>query len=103
LQTETAFTAFGGNFFWLGVGLGGQLLFSLRVAIQWWISERTGRCVVPTVYWVFGFCGGLCLLAYGWYRRDPVILVGQLFGSMVSIRNLMLSRVESGETGGCIS
>lgn len=77
--------------FWLGVGLGGQLLFSLRVATQWWISERSGKCVVPMVYWMFGLCGGVCLMAYGCYRRDPVILLGQLFGSLVSYRNLMLS------------
>lgn len=82
----------GHELFWLGVGLGGQLLFSLRVANQWWASERSGKCVVPMVYWIFGLCGGLCLIAYGCYRQDPVILIGQIFGSFVSYRNLILSR-----------
>jgi len=92
---NTAYSEY--ELFWLGVGLGGQLLFSLRVATQWWISERSGKCVVPVVYWVFGLCGGLCLFAYGWYRRDPVILLGQLFGTLVSFRNLMLSRRDIAE------
>ena len=75
--------------FWLGVGMAGQFLFSVRVLSQWWASEKQGKCVVPAMYWVFGLCGGICLLAYGCYRRDPVILLGQICGSMVSSRNLM--------------
>lgn len=82
------------EYFWLGVGLGGQLLFGLRVANQWWISERAGKCVVPALYWSFGLSGGICLIAYGIYRLDPVILVGQLFGSVISYRNMVLSRSE---------
>lgn len=79
---------------WLAVGLGGQLLFALRVLIQWWTSEKAGRSVVPAAYWGLGLLGACCLLVYGCYRRDPVIILGQLFGSLVSCRNLVLLRRE---------
>jgi lipid-A-disaccharide synthase-like uncharacterized protein len=70
------------------VGYTAQGLFSMRFVVQWIASERAGRSVVPMTFWVFSIGGGLMLLAYAVYRRDPVFIIGQAFGVFVYLRNL---------------
>ena len=75
---------------WLAVGFGGQIAFTCRFLVQWLVSEKRGVSTVPTAFWWFSIVGGAMLLAYAVYRRDPVIITGQLFGLIVYGRNLML-------------
>jgi len=70
------------------IGYTAQGLFSMRFVVQWIASERAGRSVVPTTFWVFSIGGGLMLLGYAVYRRDPVFIIGQAFGVFVYLRNL---------------
>jgi lipid-A-disaccharide synthase-like uncharacterized protein len=60
----------------------------MRFVVQWIASERAGRSVVPTAFWLFSIGGGMMLLGYAIYRRDPVFIVGQVFGVLVYLRNL---------------
>ena len=73
-----------------GVLLGyvAQFLFAMRFVVQWIASERAGRSVVPMTFWVFSIGGGIMLLGYALYRKDPVFIIGQAFGVFVYIRNL---------------
>jgi lipid-A-disaccharide synthase-like uncharacterized protein len=43
---------------------------------------------VPTAFWVFSIGGGVMLLGYALYRKDPVFIIGQAFGVFVYLRNL---------------
>jgi lipid-A-disaccharide synthase-like uncharacterized protein len=70
------------------IGYVAQGLFAMRFVVQWIASERAGRSVVPTTFWVFSIGGGLMLLAYAIYRKDPVFIIGQAFGVFVYLRNL---------------
>jgi lipid-A-disaccharide synthase-like uncharacterized protein len=70
------------------IGYVAQVLFAMRFVVQWIASERAGRSVVPTAFWVFSIGGGLMLLGYAIYRRDPVFIIGQAFGVFVYLRNL---------------
>jgi lipid-A-disaccharide synthase-like uncharacterized protein len=70
------------------VGYVAQGLFAMRFVVQWIASERAGRSVVPTAFWVFSIGGGLMLLGYALYRKDPVFIIGQAFGVFVYLRNL---------------
>jgi lipid-A-disaccharide synthase-like uncharacterized protein len=72
------------------IGYCAQGLFSMRFVVQWIASERAGRSVVPMTFWVFSIGGGLMLLAYAIYRRDPVFIIGQAFGVFVYLRNLQV-------------
>ena len=73
---------------WLGVGFLGQVFFSARFLIQWIASERRGKSVVPRAFWYFSIGGGLTLLFYALWRRDPVFILGQGAGLFVYARNL---------------
>ncbi len=85
--------------FWLGVGLLGQALFSARFLVQWLTSERAKRSIVPTAFWYFSVAGGVTLLAYAIYRRDPVFIIGQGAGLFVYLRNLWLILHHGGPGG----
>lgn len=73
---------------WLAIGLLGQALFSARFLVQWIASERKKQSVVPRQFWYFSVGGGLTLLLYAVYRRDPVFILGQGAGLLVYARNL---------------
>ena len=88
-----------GNFdYGIMVGYIAQLMFSMRFVVQWIASERAGRSVVPTAFWVFSIGGGLMLLCYALYRKDPVFIIGQAFGVFVYLRNLQFV-IRSGGQG----
>jgi len=80
---------FVGNADW-GVIIGyiAQFLFAMRFVVQWIATERAGKVVVPTAFWVFSIGGGIMLLGYALYRKDPVFIIGQAFGVFVYLRNL---------------
>jgi lipid-A-disaccharide synthase-like uncharacterized protein len=74
----------------LTIGFIGQLMFGMRFLIQWIESERKGKSHIPVAFWYFSVLGGLLLLIYAVYRRDPVFIFGQSLGLLVYIRNLYL-------------
>ena len=82
------------EFWWVVIGLAGQMLFMGRFLVQWIASERAGRSVVPTAFWYFSIGGALILLAYALYRRDPVFILGQSTGLLIYLRNLWFIRRE---------
>jgi lipid-A-disaccharide synthase-like uncharacterized protein len=73
---------------WLVIGFCGQALFSARFLLQWIESERRRRSFIPKAFWYLSIAGGLTLLSYAIYRRDPVFILGQLMGVLVYGRNL---------------
>lgn len=73
---------------WVLLGFAAQALFTMRFLIQWLASERAGHSVIPTAFWLFSIGGGLLLLVYALYRKDPVFIAGQAFGVFVYLRNL---------------
>lgn len=73
---------------WFIVGFAGQALFSLRFFVQWIASEKKKESVIPVSFWYFSIGGGLVLLAYSIYRKDPVFIVGQSLGVLIYARNL---------------
>ena len=81
------------------IGYFAQAMFAMRFVVQWIASERAGRSVVPTSFWIFSIGGGLMLLGYAIYRKDPVFIIGQTFGVFVYLRNLQFVMRGRGEGG----
>lgn len=76
----------------LVLGFVGQAMFSARFLVQWLASEAEGRSVVPRAFWWLSLAGGALLLTYAIAIRDPVFILGQSFGLLVYVRNLVLAR-----------
>jgi lipid-A-disaccharide synthase-like uncharacterized protein len=76
--------------FWLVFGIAAQLLFTARFVVQWVVSEKLGKSVVPLAFWFLSMGGGVMLLIYGLVRREPIIIMGQALAVFIYMRNLML-------------
>ena len=72
------------------IGFAGQGIFASRFVIQWIYSENKGESVIPVAFWYLSIFGGIGLLIYAIFRKDPVIITGQLFGIIIYVRNLVL-------------
>ena len=75
---------------WVAIGLSGQLLFTGRMLIQWFTSEKSKRSVVPISFWWMSLIGATMLLVYFIWRRDIVGILGQTTGWIIYVRNLIL-------------
>ena len=74
----------------LTIGFFGQGLFASRFIIQWIYSEKKGESSIPVLFWYLSIFGGIGLLTYAIFRKDPVIILGQTFGIFIYLRNLYL-------------
>ena len=77
---------------WVAIGLSGQLLFTGRMLVQWFTSEKSKRSVVPVSFWWMSLIGATMLLIYFIWRRDIVGILGQSTGWIIYLRNLVLIR-----------
>lgn len=82
---------------WVALGFVAQSLFAMRFLVQWIASERAGRSIIPTAFWMFSVGGGTLLLVYALYRRDPVFIAGQGLGLLIYLRNLQFVNRERRE------
>lgn len=75
---------------WVGLGLLAQAAFSARFLIQWIVSEKERKSVVPEVFWWMSLAGGIGLFVYFAWRQDIVGVLGQSSGLVIYARNLRL-------------
>ena len=78
------------GFLWVTLGLLGQLLFTGRMLVQWLVSEKNRRSVVPTAFWWMSLIGASMLLVYFLWRKEPIGVLGQATGWFIYVRNLWL-------------
>ncbi|MDD5613938.1 MAG: lipid-A-disaccharide synthase N-terminal domain-containing protein [Candidatus Omnitrophica bacterium] len=77
---------------WLIIGFLGQAMFFMRFLIQWLVSEKHKKSIIPMPFWYFSILGAVLLLGYAVYRRDPVFILGQSTGLIIYLRNIHLIR-----------
>ena len=78
------------GFLWVTLGFLGQLLFTGRMVVQWLVSEKNRRSVVPPVFWWMSLVGASMLLVYFFWRKEPIGVLGQATGWFIYVRNLWL-------------
>ena len=77
---------------WLiyGIGFLAQLLFSVRLINQWFLSEKAEKIKTPRLFWKLSLFGSILLFIYGYLRNDLAIMLGQFLVYAVYFRNLQL-------------
>lgn len=76
---------------WLVIyGSIGQIIFTLRFVYQWIYSYRKGQSILPRGFWILSLTGSLIICSYGCMRADLVLILGQSFGTVAYIRNLII-------------
>lgn len=73
---------------WLGII--SQIIFTLRFVYQWLYSEYEKKSSLPLGFWLLSLVGSILILWYAINRRDPVLFIGHMLGSIIYIRNLIL-------------
>lgn len=79
----------------LFMGIIAQTIFALRFVYQWIYSEKNKQSILPYGFWLLSFIGAILILIYAIIRRDPVLFVGHIMGSIIYFRNLVLSKREN--------
>lgn len=71
-------------------GSAGQFVFTMRFVYQWLYSRRRGESSLPAGFWLLSLVGSLSIVVYGIIRHDIVLILGQSFGLVAYVRNLVL-------------
>ena len=79
-----------GNVMIFSVGLTAQVLFSIRMLVQWIASERAKRVLSPVLFWQLSLLASFVFCLYGWLRNDFAIILGQLISYYIYIWNLRI-------------
>ena len=80
--------------YWIAFGLLGNAAFFSRFLIQWVVSERQHRSVVPMAFWYLSILGSIILLIYAIHRKDPIFTLAYTPNAFVYYRNIVLRRRE---------
>ena len=75
---------------WIIIGFIGQAIFASRFLIQWIVSERASKSIIPNIFWWISILGSIILLSYAIHKEDPVFIAGQSCGFLIYARNLYL-------------
>lgn len=75
---------------WMMFGLLGQLIFFSRWLIQWIISERNSKSVIPTPFWWLSLFGGLITFFYAYHISSFPFMLAQFTGIIIYTRNIYL-------------
>ncbi|MGM0636467.1 MAG: lipid-A-disaccharide synthase N-terminal domain-containing protein [Bacteroidota bacterium] len=74
----------------LAIGFLAQFLFSARTFYQWFASERKKIMLTPRFFWQLSLFASFLLFAYGYFRKDFSIMLGQSITYFIYIRNLQI-------------
>jgi lipid-A-disaccharide synthase-like uncharacterized protein len=77
---------------WKVVGWLGNVVFFSRFVVQWYVTEKRKRVVVPSAFWWLSLTGSLLLLIYSIRQRDSVFIFAYAFTWLPYIRNLIIHR-----------
>ncbi len=78
---------------WLVIfGSLGQIIFTLRFVYQWFYSMKRKESLLPSGFWIISLIGSSVIVAYGIMRLDPVLILGQSFGFVAYLRNIVIDK-----------
>jgi len=83
---------------WVGLGFLGQMMYTVRMLLQWIASEKRKESVVPPVFWWLSLAGASMLMVYFVWRKDIIGIMGQSTGWIVYGRNLYFIYKQSKRT-----
>jgi lipid-A-disaccharide synthase-like uncharacterized protein len=82
---------------WLLIfGIVAQVTFTFRFVYQWLVAEKNKESSLPPGFWYFSVVGALMTIFYAIMRHDPVLLLGNLGGMVMYMRNLLLHYTHRG-------
>jgi lipid-A-disaccharide synthase-like uncharacterized protein len=90
LLTSGKIVSYAHPWIWLAIGFTGQAIWTGRFLVQWYVSERRGRSVLPASFFWIGLLGVPFCFAWAVYRVDWVMMAAYLLNPIPYVRNLIL-------------
>lgn len=81
---------------WQAVLAVGQGIFFSRFVVQWIATERRKEVVVPVAFWWLSLAGAAVSLVALVALHQPVLIVAQVVGMVVYMRNLVIHNRRAG-------
>lgn len=78
----------GRTWFWLGVGVVGQILFAGRFLVQWIATETRRKSVVPTAFWYLSVAAAALQAGCFFQRGEWIFAAGMVATILIYLRNL---------------
>ena len=69
-----------------------QVIFTFRFVYQWMYSEKNKISYFPLGFWILSLIGSIMILIYAILRKDPVLFIGHMMGTIIYSRNIILSK-----------
>src|SRR3954468_24747675 len=77
---------------WKVVGWLGNAVFFSRFFVQWYVTEKRKRVVVPSLFWWLSLTGSLLPLVCSLRQGNSVFIFAYAFPWIPYIRNLVIHR-----------
>ncbi len=77
---------------WLIFGLFAQFIFFLRFIVQWYLSEKYKKIVIPKLFWHLSILGAILILVYSLHRKDPVFIISGVLQIIIFSRSLLIHK-----------
>lgn len=71
-------------------GMIGNVLFTVRMLIQWLSSEKNKKSVVPVSFWWISLAGTLVFIVYAYLRHELPFILGYAVTLVPYVRNLAI-------------
>lgn len=75
---------------WKTFGFLGQAIFMSRFLLQWYVSEKKRRNVLPVTFWYLSLLGGFIVLLYSIHTGDIVFIAAFSLNTVIYVRNLII-------------
>ncbi len=77
---------------WILFGFFAQFIFFLRFIVQWYLSEKYKKIIIPKLFWYLSIFGAILILIYSLHRNDPVFIAAGFLQIIIYSRNLAIHK-----------
>lgn len=75
---------------WIIFGFLAQSVFLFRFIVQWYVSEKQKKSIIPDSFWYLSIAGTIMILVYSIKQKDIVFATASILQMVIYIRNIFL-------------
>lgn len=75
---------------WIIFGFAAQFVFFLRFGVQWYVSEKLKKSIIPISFWYISIIGTVMIILYSYHQKDIVFFVANVASLVIYFRNIAL-------------
>ncbi len=80
---------------WILFGFAAQFVFFMRFIVQWFVSEKQKKSIIPDMFWYLSIIGTIMILIYSAYQKDIVFIAASSLNMLIYLRNIVLIKKQN--------